>query len=311
MKLRPGTKFNDVPHSNSLCLCRSGLSFQSCCQGKLLLIRKHVPGSLYFVNIGGLEIYRPSPDADQAIRNLAEPAIRKTFSPGRYDSESSVKEILFKQVETFGDRFDALIPLLASREFLSFLLWQYDRADQLDTLLHRGFLRGEAMKEWLRIGPTHMRALKYIAERITMLAPESPPNEPSIEVIDETFICAEELINYCITADLSRLYPESTCIVIQDEGRKTYSDHSISNAPTQKSFYIRISRDVKFRSEFFKTTNFSSNLQNYSDLDGPLLNLIGLTYQEILGLLSELKTSCKAVAGDPMNEKFVLRVFRK
>jgi hypothetical protein len=302
------------PSRDEACICLSGKQYEDCCLLELVLPRQRKDG-MFFLEIGGIEIYRSSPASDTNIRSKIEPALKAKFPPGVYTKPDDVREVLFKQVEIFGDLFDSLIGKLASREFLEFLLWQYDRCGELDQKVHNGVIHGDAAHKWAELGPSHKRTLKYICERITMLAPDEGWSEhqmPTAALLDEVFICAEELVQYCITSDLSRLFPEHTTVIVHPAESPLYIEHTIDHPefPTDFRFEFlkRINADNKARSEIFKDSDpFKDHKLIGSFLDIPLKDTIGASWEEVLQILRYIMESCRPAPGCPMGTKFILR----
>lgn len=263
---------------------------------------------MHFEWIGGVKIYRPRPQSDSAIRRKAESSLREKFEPGIYNEVSQTQAILHRQVDFFGSRFDELITSLASRSFLEFVLWQYDQCGIVENRRKQGELSGEALRRWTNVNHLYPRALKYIAERITMIGPEevADSRKPSIDEIDEVIICAEELVGYCITSDLTRLFPEKTQIVVQTKGQPTYCDHTVIDSGME-DFQSRIYKDTAIRDTLFDGVSYDLDHKAHAKyLDEPLFKTIGIRYSEALSILSKLRNGCTAAPGDPYQTKFVL-----
>jgi hypothetical protein len=258
--------------------------------------------------IGGVRIFRPRNESNLAVRKKAEPFLRAAFGPGKYTDFDVLQAILHRQVDFFGEQFDALIPKLASLDFLGFILWQYDESGKLEDLFKADKLKGQAFDAWSGLGPTYRRALKYIAERVTMLVPDDMVETmPSVDVLDEAFICAEELIDYCIVSDQTNLFKTGTVVEIQPEGQKTYIDHDILD-PRITKFQQRIYTDAAVRKNFFDQPDYESDFDTHAkDLDAPLINLIGASLGECLQVLRLTRDGCPPAPNNPYKTKFVLR----
>jgi hypothetical protein len=258
--------------------------------------------------IAGVKIYRPRRESNVTIRGLAEPDLRSKFAVGTFKETEEVQAIIQDRVAFFGDLFDSLIPSLASRNLLEFVLWQYDLGGTLDDLLNSGKLQGKARQRWAKVGPTHQRTLKYIAERTTMLAPGEMTNGmPTLDLLDRAFISAEELVIFCITSDLTRIFPQSTTISIRPKSQSTYLDHKVE-ANELSEFTSRIPIDARARAVLFDKNSFEQNfLEHSKELDEPFIKAVGLTYTEALRILASLRDACRADPKSPMGIKFVLR----
>lgn len=230
--LRPGWNTLKVPSPNNYCFCGSQKKYKKCCLGMMVGF-KGGGAAMLRQEIGGIDIFRPRIESEGRVKLEAESYLRQGFEPGTYTSLKAIDAIIKRQVDFYGEKFDSLVPLLASREFMDFLMYQYDQAGQLDDKEKSGTLYGEAYRLWLELGRTYKRALKYMAERTTMLAEAKLPGVQAgnrLALLDEAFICAEQLVGLCILSDQSRLFNTSTQIIIQPPGRDTYLDHSVSDS---------------------------------------------------------------------------------
>jgi hypothetical protein len=313
MSQRTGSSRSQYGHFSSIispektCYCGSQLKFQDC-HMRGLVLPSGAENGMDFQWIGGVRIYRPGTEAEKAVRLLAEPALRKRFTPGVYTALSETQEILHERADVFGTRFDQLIGPLASRSFLDFVFWQYNQCGIVEGRRKRGELSGEALTRWIEVNHKYPRALKYIAERITMLSPDELADErmPSIQEIGEAVICAEELVSYCITSDLTCLFPNKTEITIHPKGREHYINH-ILTTQEPANFQARIYADTPIRHSFFETKSYEFDHEAHAvHLDKPLFDSIGVTYTEALRILASLKDGCTSIPGDPFNSKFVL-----
>jgi hypothetical protein len=248
------------------------------------------------VTIAGHHIFRPRLESENRVKKLAEAHLRQRFSPGEYTAFNDVDAILKHQVDFYGDRFDDLVPQLASRNCMDFLMDQYDQSSKVDRLHTAGTLRGEAEGYWRRLGPTYMRTIKYMAERITMLAPpenEAVPRSEFMNVLDEAVICAEQLVMYCILSDQTRIFRESTKIVVQQPGLPTYLDHEIVDARIE-NLHHREREDRLCGARVFDQPLYESKVTAHAaHLDAAMTAHVGATYIEALQMLYQLRQGAR------------------
>jgi hypothetical protein len=294
-----------VPEADEPCICGSLVTFDKCCQGETVFSLEN-EGGMHLETIGGTTLYRPSPTAENKFRLEISKAVRERFRPGVYQKYDEIQDILHFLVDWCGSKFDALIPFLASRDLLEFLLWQFDLTAGLDDKKRMGYLRREALQRWNSIGPTHERTLKYMAERITMLSPGELGNvPPTISSLDESFIYAEELVQNCILSDQTRILKDKTKIEIFDYGTFNYMDHQIEQQKFE-NFGLRVSIDAKRRSELFGGTSYESDFEKHALLlDAPLRAAIGVTFRQAIVMLTAIKNGCRAHPENDMAVKFI------
>lgn len=298
--------FFEIPEPEQACFCKSKLPYKDCCQ--LGMVRATGGGKqMYIMEIAGVAIYRPRYVTEKVVRAKVESRIRSSFRPAVYTKEADVQAILHKQVEILGDLFDSLIPLLSSRGLHEFVLWQYDLAAQIDDLSNSGKLKGHALDQWMSM-PNHLRALKYIAERVTMLAPKVlDEGLPLLDLLDEAFIYAEELVGYCITSDLTQVFPHSTKITIHPENQRNFLTHTIDDGDFN-GFRERIAKDRNARWQLFGDTDFEYQVEEHAQyLNTALRNSVGLDFVSAIQLLENIRVWCKPVPDGPPGVKFVLK----
>ena len=262
---------------------------------------------MLFHFIGGYEIYRPRPHIVNTIRPAMGKFLTEQYGPGLYTDEKAIQGILHRLVDFYGNYFDSLIPKLASRNFLEFILWQYDQCGRVNRLKRSGNLSGHALHTWNNVERNYGRTLKYIAERITMLAPNIVSEEkPSIDAVDQAYVCAEGLVTNCILSDQTRLHPRTTQLSIEEENGLIYIDHTLTDV-RMSGFAERIFQDTGIRDTFFDGPNYELNSEEHSKLLDPVLrSSIGLTYKEALNILSRIRDGCTSHPDDPWGTKFVL-----
>lgn len=297
----------EIPKPDEPCPCRSGKRFQDCHIKKMVL---SVGGgdTMLFKIIGGHKIYRPRPEIVEASRSEMGSFLTKVYPTGTYEDKVDVQGILHRLVDFYGEAFDSLIPQLASRSYLEFLLWQYDQCGHINKLRRTGEISGYVLDAWATIEKNYGRTLKYIAERITMLAPNTVSAEkPSLSVIDSAYVYAEALVRYCILSDQTILFPTETKISIVEEKKLVYIDHELTS-DRMAGFNERVVTDTHIRQNFFDGPNFElDSVEHAKLLDPALKEAIGVTYSEALTILSRLRAGCTAHPDDPWETKFVLR----
>ena len=113
-------------------------------------------------------------------------------------------------------------------------------------------------------------------------------------------------MSYCITSDLTQLFPDDTQIEIFERGSEQYSQHSVTDRG-MSDFPDRVYKDTAIRHTLFNEQAYELDFKAHAKfLDQPLLRAIGLTYTDALGILARLKDGCTAIPGDAFQTKFVL-----
>ena len=128
-----------------------------------------------FEQFGDVQIFRPSYEAEDAIRRQARIHLFSRFTPGEYRGAEAANEIVQHQFRIYEHLLRPLIPKLASRGGAEILLFQYDEAWRL---LHgKGILDLRERERWMWVEPRLKRALKFLVERICTRLSRRPKSE--------------------------------------------------------------------------------------------------------------------------------------
>jgi hypothetical protein len=128
--------------------------------------------------LGGVKIFRPSFDAELAVRNQVEHAMRDKHATGKYTDSQIINEILQDYFQLYDAMLKAELPKIASRHLMEFILFQYDQSCQVE----KKQLDGQEAARWRELGPSFRRAVKYLAECTAMLMPDEAPTADSLEI---------------------------------------------------------------------------------------------------------------------------------
>ena len=184
------------------------------------------------------------------------------------------------------------LPKIASRDFMEFVLHQYDQS----CLIQGKRLIGADRARWLELGPIFRRAVKYLAECITLLAPgEALELEPN--VVDETtqrcWIFAEQLINLAILSDQTyKLFPDDSILTINSEGELNWCDLRVKQFEKYEEFVSRVRRDKEERTHVLDDLDFFFNTERIHRLIDPAFKQsLHCSYTEVQGFATNLAES--------------------
>lgn len=242
--------------------------------------------------IAGERIYRPRIVSEVRLRNRAESHLRSKYEPGEYQGRDRVNEILQHHLAFYGDVMTPALEKLASLHFMEFVLAQYDISCEVE-----GKVRGLAADDpnqirWAELGPLFRRTVKFLAERLALLAPDEAPSIPEHELLDsldEAWICSEQIVRLYLLSDQTySLFPDDTRLTIAPPGEFTYFDLAISN-PEFEGMQDRVRDDTRQRGRFIPNDAFLFDVQEHDKLLGPSFKAsMGIGYQEALGVLRQL-----------------------
>jgi len=155
-------------------------------------------------NFAGVQIYRPRYSTQSKILIESESHLRSKFHPGVYKNSQEINQIIFHQFDYYYKKFNEIIPQLASRDLIKFILYEYDKTSEIDEIYKNRKLNQQQIAKWRELGPKLRRSAKYLCERVVLLQPEERPNCSAklfLGLLDEIWIAAEEMVKLYIASD--------------------------------------------------------------------------------------------------------------
>jgi hypothetical protein len=247
-------------------------------------------GKPRYEKFGGVDVFRPGWTATIALRNEAEEHFRARFKPGTYVGRDAINKILQHHFSFYAGKLSSILPYIASRDYLEFVLFQYDKSAEVDRIAKAGRLSEQQEFQWTRTGPALRRALKYQAERVVMLSPDSSARAQNPKTMllnaEQALICAEQLTELYIQSDkVFSIYPDAASLEVLPEGElemfrcRCENDHS-------EDMVLRIRRDMKHRTDFMPVLPPQMTLEGQDEfLADAFRQTIGITLNESLGVI--------------------------
>lgn len=236
-----------------------------------------------FEQFGRTKVYRPNVDAEWAVRQEAEANLRASYSVGVYTARDDINSILQSQFSFYDEKLKRLLPKIASRHVMEFVLEQYDLGATVFWDVENGVVNAiDERERWNEIGPDFRRAAKYLAECIAMLAPpESPQVEGGelIELIDSCWICAELMVHLSVLSTQTyALFPNDTTLEIKPEGEHDWFILRLNDWSQFEAFDSRIKQDTSLRKNVLDEMALIYNRQRVADvLDNEFKSSLGFT----------------------------------
>ncbi len=165
---------------------------------------------------GEVSIFRPNLNIEIEKREEIESFVRKNYAPGKYVGDT-ISPIFHCIVEYLDAKIRQNIIKIISRDFIEFILFQYDQATLIQK--NRNNLSTQEKKRWDELGPIFRRSTKYIAE-ITTLQHQTDTisrlsEDECLSILSAIYIYTEELFTFCNASDAAfYLFPEDTIIEI-------------------------------------------------------------------------------------------------
>lgn len=243
-------------------------------------------------SFGNVKIFRPRRISEIRIREKAENNLRAMFSEGIYTSSQEINLILQHQFKFYSKILEDLLPRIASRHFMEFILFQFDQTALIEKLYKEKQLPSEKDTRWKELGSVFRRTVKFLAESVTLIQPDKVPKIPneSLELLlDEVWICAEEMVHlYLISDQTFAIFPNDSILTIFPKGK-----FDLINLDLRKDCLIHedVRRDTANRSQFVGQgqSTYLSNIKNHDKYLGDLLKKkLGASYLEVICFLCDL-----------------------
>ena len=247
---------------------------------------------LNFENFADIQIYRPRYSSKLRIRIESESHFRSKFDTGIYTNPQEINKFLFHQFDFYSKKFNEIIPKLASRALIEFILCEYDKASEIEKKYKLGKLNQQQADRWSKLGSKFRRAAKYLCERVVLLQPEEVPHSPKnslLELLDEIWIAAEEMVElYLISDQTIMIFPDKSICEIYSREEYDFNKPFFSiDVSQQVNLSEIIKRDTANRSSIIGDSNkFLTNI-NWHDqnLGNVLKETIGVSFDEAISLL--------------------------
>jgi hypothetical protein len=249
---------------------------------------------MQFESFNDIQIFRPSFSSELELHQQSEVHLRSRFSIKRYDDKNEINSILQHQFDFYSRVLKELLPLVASRNYLEFVLHQFDLAAQVEQSYKSETLNKDEEERWAEIGPVFRRSAKYIAEQIVLLPHSQEPiaeRNKLVAIAEKIWICAEEIIDLYMISDLTfSIFPEHTVLEIRPPGEKHYFHHDVLNDWLDNQYIQSRARlDLSNRHRFIPEPSIILDVEGQDKvIGGAVKEAIGVTYQDAVKILANI-----------------------
>jgi hypothetical protein len=232
---------------------------------------------------GDVQIFRPSPQTEAAIRLHARAHLFARFAPGDYRGGESANAVIQHQFQFYDRILQPLIRKIACRDAAEFLLFQFDQAGRL---LHgRGILDLRERERWMWIEPVFKRAIKYLVELICVQLSRSRPvvmnHNEALVAMETALVCTESLVSLAEHSELVySIFPDYCVVSVYDDGPIDYEIRiEGKNQSYDQEFSDRVVRDRESRHRFVDFPQFDNQTSRHQDyLDHAFSESFGMSY---------------------------------
>lgn len=250
---------------------------------------------MQFENIGGVNLFRPHASSELVIRHEAEASVADAYGQGKYANRGVINAILHSLFAFYDSKLKEALEQVASRDFMEFVLDQYDRSATIDARFKRGELSPADNTRWSTLGPVFRRACKYVAECTCMIATDVPitgDEQTILESTDQCWICAELMVQYAMLSDQTfHLFPDDTTLELWPADQNDWIVLSVADASRYEAFQERIRQDTASRSAYIdESKGIYSRQRILEHLDEVFRADCGFALTDALGFIQSLNT---------------------
>jgi len=251
------------------------------------------PSGFNFEEFGGIQVYRPRYSSEIKLRIESEAHLRFKFDSGVYTDLQEINQILLHQFSFYSKKFDEIIPKLASRHLIEFILFEFDQASIIEGNYKHGKLNYKETERWSKLGSKFRRAAKFLAERVVLLQPDEAPDAPEdslIKYLDEIWIAAEEMVGLYILSDQTfMIFPDETTVKILPEDQvDALADFWSLDINKKCEIQEAVRRDTMNRISIVgEDSKFLTNINLHDQVIGnSLKETVDVSYDEAISLLN-------------------------
>ncbi len=249
---------------------------------------------MYLRNYGNHQLFRPDHVAEARITRSFERSIRSKFEIGTYSDIKTINNILHHCFAFFENKIGKFLPYLASRDFLQFVLYQYE----LSALIHREYISGkltvEESEEWRRLEPVFRRSCKYILEMVTLIQPGESASVGStigLPMTNELWSCAEQAVEFYLMSDqIYMVSPDGSTMTLLPPG-----NHPFLTADTRQfpGLHEAIKEDREFSDRYISDSYDFDFSAHDTILGSSFLDFVGVKYKEAIGIIEAVYLKCE------------------
>jgi hypothetical protein len=248
----------------------------------------------------------PGLESEKTLLRAAKKYVLEQFPAGKRRQKSDVAAVLQCYFNLYSLQLDSVLKKISSREFMEFVLHQYDvaaaawrqTADEVSL---------EVCKETSKLSVIR-RGLKHLAERIAMRSslPEfAPAGTPQLfRYAEEALFYSRMLADLYLTGDTAYyLYPGDAELELLDSDtvidgiswplpfRLNFDDANLKN---DVYFNTRVARDRSHRSKYFPDQSMNLDFQRQSELLEPFFETsFGCPFSRFLHVIAALNEQAK------------------
>lgn len=258
--------------------------------------------SLRFMRVerfGSAQIFRWSWQMEQRMRAEAREHLLARFTVGEYRDAKTINAILQHLFAYYAKQLKEAVAVFADRDSFEFVLTHYDEANKI---LHgQGIDDLDERTRWLKIEGNFRRALKYLAELITLEAPSSEKDvsrDEARRAMDQAFLAADMVIDLAEESNrVHCLFTDDCVLTVYPTGGPIDWEFRVvgSRSGYDVELFERLARDRQARDEFLSGPQFDLHTESHIQILNPAFERVyGCDYARFIWVLYRIIDDSRA-----------------
>ncbi len=249
--------------------------------------------------INSIDIYRPDDTVENYVYEHVKNKFCLDFVDGKYIDSQKISRILNSYFAIYEDLVNSHIMKLCSKNYLEFLLIQYEVYAEVEYEYKQHKLSVKDERFWTVDGSLSRRSIKYLIELTCSLSNEKNNIESGLSRNELEFSCgvvfaaAEEMVRTYMSSESSHsIFPENSVLTIS-KNKKNYMDYKTTGS-FRGDFDIR--KDTIAKQKIIGRSSYLTDYQSHNEiLRNNFENYLGVDYQNILSFLQGLPNICSPI----------------
>ncbi|MBX8521171.1 hypothetical protein K5D37_15920 [Pseudomonas cichorii] len=235
-------------------------------------------------NVAGVEIFRASPAHEDRVYKRIKGVVFEHFSPGLYTDKAVIVEIVNLMYSEYYAILDEFLPMVRPRDFVIFLVSEYERYGQVSDAHKRGKLSESEDNFWQSYALHARRGIKHVLELLCRsnmaVGKVAKTQEDQEDAISMVFIAAEELVSLYMRSDNYRDFLDEVTLTL-DPNQFTYF-----HVEEDGKLRFDIRESVRDLEKYVPSPMFLQDTETHAEiLDASFLETLGLSYKDTLSTL--------------------------
>lgn len=235
-------------------------------------------------SVGGIEIFRSSGEHEGRVYSRIKESVFNSVGPGTYKDKSVIVSVVNLMYGQYYEILDEYLPKVNPRDFVTFLVSEYERYGKVTDLHKLNKLSEEDDKFWVSYAIYARRGIKHILELLCRSKMDASKvgstQEEQKDAISMVFIAAEELVSLYMRSEDYKSFLEEVTLTLDPE---KYTYFHVEQDSSNK-FDPR--KDFRDLSKYVPSPMFLHDTAVHGEiLNESFVETLGLSYNDTLGTI--------------------------